>query len=103
MPNVRVWSMSSGNGIDPLVELRTVGRLAPASTVGNWSLAQICRHLADVLRLSVDLPAGAISIDPARDTPEAMGAYAEAIHPDLLGLTGSPEEVDAAARAYKVY
>jgi len=44
-----------------------------------------------------------VSIDPARDTPEAMGAYAEAIHPDLLGLTGTPEEVDAAARAYKVY
>jgi protein SCO1/2 len=44
-----------------------------------------------------------ISIDPARDTPEAMGAYAEAIHPDLLGLTGTPEEVAAAAKAYKVY
>ena len=44
-----------------------------------------------------------ISIDPARDTPEAIGAFAEAIHPDLLGLTGTPEEVDAAAKAYKVY
>jgi hypothetical protein len=27
------------------------------STVGNWSLAQICRHLATVLRRVVDLPA----------------------------------------------
>ena len=44
-----------------------------------------------------------ISIDPARDTPEAVGAFAEAIHPDLLGLTGTPAEVDAAAKAYKVY
>jgi protein SCO1/2 len=44
-----------------------------------------------------------VSIDPARDTPEAMGAYAEAIHPDLLALTGTPEEVAAAAKAYKVY
>jgi protein SCO1/2 len=44
-----------------------------------------------------------VSIDPARDTPEAVGAFAEAIHPDLLGLTGAPAEVDAAAKAYKVY
>jgi Protein of unknown function (DUF1569) len=27
------------------------------STVGNWSLAQICRHLATVMRRVVDLPA----------------------------------------------
>src|SRR4051794_7123492 len=27
------------------------------STVGHWSLAQICRHLATVLRRVVDLPA----------------------------------------------
>ena len=44
-----------------------------------------------------------ISIDPARDTPEAVGAFVEAIDPGLLGLTGTPQEVDAAAKAYKVY
>jgi hypothetical protein len=27
------------------------------TTAGNWSLAQICRHLATVMRRSVDLPA----------------------------------------------
>jgi hypothetical protein len=27
------------------------------TTVGNWSLAQVCRHLATVMRLTVDLPA----------------------------------------------
>lgn len=27
------------------------------TTVGNWSLAQICRHLATVMRRVVDLPA----------------------------------------------
>ena len=44
-----------------------------------------------------------ISIDPARDTPEVVGDYAAAIDPGLLGLTGTAEEVDAAAKAYKVY
>lgn len=44
-----------------------------------------------------------ISIDPERDTPEVMGDYAEMIHPKMRGLTGSLEQVKAAAQAYKVY
>lgn len=44
-----------------------------------------------------------ISIDPGRDTPEVVGDFAAAIHPDLIGLTGSPEQVAAAANAYRVY
>ena len=44
-----------------------------------------------------------ISIDPKRDTPEVVGDYAEAIHPRMIGLTGSPEQVTAASRAYRTY
>jgi protein SCO1/2 len=44
-----------------------------------------------------------ITVDPARDTPEAMRDYAAAIDPALVGLTGTPEEIAAAARAYKVF
>lgn len=44
-----------------------------------------------------------ISVDPARDTPEVMGEYAEMMHPRMIGLTGSAEQVKAAAQAYKVY
>ncbi|MCX7864774.1 MAG: SCO family protein [Novosphingobium sp.] len=44
-----------------------------------------------------------ISIDPARDTPETVGAFAAAFHPRLLGLTGSPEQVATAAKAFAVY
>lgn len=44
-----------------------------------------------------------VTIDPERDTPEVVGAYADAFHPRMVGLTGSPEQVDAAARAYRVY
>src|SRR4051812_14978085 len=38
-------------------------------TVGNWSLAQICRHLAAVLRRHVDLPAST-TFDPSRRVSE---------------------------------
>lgn len=39
-----------------------------------------------------------VTVDPARDTPEAMGAALAELHPDFVGLTG-PEAALAAARA----
>jgi protein SCO1/2 len=44
-----------------------------------------------------------VTIDPERDTPEQLRLYAESFHPRLVALTGSKEQVAAAARAYKVY
>lgn len=44
-----------------------------------------------------------ISIDPARDTPEVVADYTDAMHPRMLGLTGSPEQVKAASQAYRTY
>ena len=44
-----------------------------------------------------------ISIDPERDTPEVVKDYAGHFHPGTVGLTGTPEQVAAAARAYRVY
>ena len=44
-----------------------------------------------------------ITIDPARDTPEVVGEYAEVFHPRMVGLTGSDEQVKAASQAYKTY
>lgn len=44
-----------------------------------------------------------ISIDPARDTPAAVGEFAAAFSPRLIGLTGSQAQVDAAVKAFKGY
>jgi len=44
-----------------------------------------------------------ISIDPRRDTPEAVGTFAENLHEKMIGLTGSPEQVKAASQAYRTY
>ena len=44
-----------------------------------------------------------ITIDPERDTPEELTEWSAAVHPDLVALTGSPEDIRAAADAYKVY
>lgn len=44
-----------------------------------------------------------ISIDPARDTPAVVGEFTRAFSDDLVGLTGTPEQIDAAAKAFSVY
>ncbi len=44
-----------------------------------------------------------ISIDPERDTPEALADYEANMHPRLVALTGSDEQVKAASQSYKVY
>ena len=43
-----------------------------------------------------------ITLDPERDTPEVVGAYVKNFGPRFLGLTGSPEAVAAAAKAYRI-
>lgn len=44
-----------------------------------------------------------ITIDPERDTPEALADYVSRFHPRMVGLTGTAQQVAAAARAYRVF
>lgn len=44
-----------------------------------------------------------VTIDPARDTREVVGQWTAAFGPRLLGLTGTPSQVDTAAKAFAVY
>lgn len=44
-----------------------------------------------------------ITIDPERDTVDIMADYAENVHEKMIALTGSPEQVAAASKAYKTY
>ena len=43
-----------------------------------------------------------ITIDPERDTSRVRAEFVGHFHPSLIGLTGSPEQVAAAARVYRV-
>ena len=44
-----------------------------------------------------------ITIDPERDHGETLRDFVQASHPDMIGLTGSPENIDAAKQAFRVY
>jgi hypothetical protein len=48
-------SLSYGNIDEIMPDVKRL--LQGHTTVGNWSLAQICRHVATVMRRVVDLPA----------------------------------------------
>src|SRR3546814_18743459 len=44
-----------------------------------------------------------VTVDPERDTPQAMARYVAAFHPAIVGLTGPPEQIEAVAKAYRAY
>jgi protein SCO1/2 len=44
-----------------------------------------------------------ITVDPKRDKPDVVGRYAAAFSPRLMGLSGSPEAIDAVLKEYHVY
>jgi cytochrome oxidase Cu insertion factor (SCO1/SenC/PrrC family) len=44
-----------------------------------------------------------VTVDPARDTASQLKGYVGNFHPRLVGLTGTEEQVAAAAKAYRVY
>jgi protein SCO1/2 len=46
-----------------------------------------------------------ITVDPERDTPEQLALYVgnNGFPNDLIGLTGSPEQIRAVADAYRVH
>jgi protein SCO1/2 len=63
--------------------------------------------ISDALRIAGDkgedvLPVF-ITVDPERDTPQVIGDYVANFHANILALTGTPEEIQTAAQAYRIY
>jgi protein SCO1/2 len=44
-----------------------------------------------------------ITIDPERDTPKVLGPYIKSFGDQFVGLTGTPAEIAAVEKEYKVY
>ncbi|KAK1272693.1 hypothetical protein QJS04_geneDACA019153 [Acorus gramineus] len=88
--------------------------------LGKWTLIyfgfthcpDICpdelQKLADAIdkikqKAGIEIVPVFISVDPERDTVEQIHDYVNEFHPNLIGLTGSPEEIKQVARSYRVY
>lgn len=49
------------------------------------------------------IPALFITVDPERDTPKVMADYVSSFNPAIVGLSGAPQAVEAAEKAFRVY
>ncbi len=67
------------------------------------SLAKMARVLTLLEGTGAKLRAVFITVDPARDTPAAIGAYTRQFSPDILGLTGSPSAITQVTAEYHVF
>ena len=62
-------------------------------------------RVSDILSKMGDkaIPTLFITVDPERDTPKVMQDYASSFNPAVIGLSGSPQAVEAAEKAFRVY
>jgi len=44
-----------------------------------------------------------ITVDPQRDTPDVLRQYTQSFDPRIIGLSGDPQQIAAAAKAYGAY
>ncbi len=95
-------------------------RFDAASLKGHWTIAffgftncpDVCpatlAQLAAVKRRLADLPADRqprvvmISVDPKRDTPQKLAAYVPYFDKSFVGVTGTPDAIDALTKGMGV-
>ena len=69
--------------------------VCPFDVVRNADAADL------VVKAGHDLQPVFITVDPERDTVEAVRDYTDAIYDDMLGLTGEPEEIRSVLASYR--
>jgi protein SCO1/2 len=67
------------------------------------TLLEIGQALQQLGPLAANVQPIFITIDPERDTPEAVSAYLEAFDRRIIGLSGTPAEIANVAKEYRVY
>ena len=62
-------------------------------------------RISDILTQMGDksIPALFITVDPQRDTPKTMADYVSSFNSRIIGLSGSPQAIEAAEKAYRVF
>lgn len=71
--------------------------VCPTDTARNAEVADI------LIDRGYSFQPAIITVDPERDTPEVLKDYTDYLHPEMLGLTGSPEQIKAVSQLYRAY
>lgn len=66
------------------------------------TLLDMTNHLRDLGAKAERMNVVFVSVDPERDTPEHMRAYLASFDKRIIGLTGTPKEIAAVARAFRI-
>lgn len=67
------------------------------------TLLDMSRWLEELGPAAGNLTPVFVTVDPERDTPERMGQYISSFDERIVGLTGTPEQVEQMAEAWRVY
>jgi protein SCO1/2 len=67
------------------------------------TLYELTNHMKELGKDADKLNAVFVTVDPERDTVKALSSYMTAFDPRMVALTGSPAEVAAMTKAYRVY
>ncbi len=64
-----------------------------------FEISQVLKAMGDDQRMKALF----ITVDPERDTPAVMKEYLSSFDPNIVGLSGTPQEIGAVEKAYRVY
>lgn len=66
-------------------------------------MAEIIDRVKDAAKSDKVFQPVFITCDPARDTPDVLRRYLNEFHPDIIGLTGTYEQIKHVCKMYRVY
>jgi protein SCO1 len=93
------WSLSSQR---PKAVVLTFGYTHCADTC-PLTLAKLAKAKATLGPRADDVEIAFVTVDPRRDTPAALHAFLRKIGDGFVGLTGTPQQIDAVEQAYHVW
>lgn len=107
LPDLKFNLLTTGNQPMTATELR--GKIV-LLYFGYTHCPDVCPmtmgQLADAIKQlgprAADIRIVFISVDPQRDTPDLVATYAKAFNSDAVGVTGTPGQIEALAKRYRV-